>query len=432
MDANYRDYLPFDFANYLFSLTQSHWTAQELSGGNANHVVRAVQTRPRPPANPVIPNHGLPAAATGDDSDNGQASNIARRILTYRTIVLKQAPPYFAKFPDFAFSQRRQFVEAQALRLFRADRHLSDVLTRNPSIDVPLLLHHDEAQHVLIQSDLGSHMTLDKFLACPSTTAESAAVAGRHLGQFLADLHHAYDSDSNALAPGSDLHASLANEDAETVMQGVIANATRFMKAAGVSDYEELGERALQHWMGRKKTAFSQGDIWFGTIMVDPSAGWDSDAPALKICDWEFAGPNEPAADIAQLGAYLHLSSLSSLRTTPSLPVLDVFSSSLYTLYSTSSPPFRTVHEMREFQRSVLIMHGWELVNAAAWRHGLWCDCPGAEVKCEHIKAMIWEGVKLLRAVGQPDDEMEEMLGENVHWFSAFWRSMDDRLVSLG
>ncbi|KAA1467533.1 hypothetical protein DENSPDRAFT_877396 [Dentipellis sp. KUC8613] len=430
MDANHRDYLPFDFASYLFSLTQAQWTAQELSGGNANHVVRAVHTRPRTSANPVTPN-GHPAAAFNGTDDDSEV-DIAGHILKYRTIILKQAPPYFAKFPDFAFSQRRQFVEAQALRLFRTDKHLSDVLARNPFIDVPLLLHHDEAQHVLIQSDLESHLTLDKYLAHPSTTAESAALAGRHLGQFLADLHHAYDSDSSTLAPGSDLHASLANADAETVMQGVIANATRFMKAAGVPDYEELGERALRHWKGRKKTAFSQGDIWFGTIMVDPSASLDSDRPSsvLKICDWEFAGPNEPAADIAQLGAYLHLSSLSSLSTTPPRPVLDAFSSALYTSHSASSPPFRAVHEMREFQRSVLIMHGWELVNAAAWRHGLWCDCPGAEVKCEHIKAMIWEGVKLLRVAGQPGDGMEGTLGEEGHWLSVFWRSMGDRLVS--
>ena len=88
------------------------------------------------------------------------------------------------------------------------------------------------------------------------------------------------------------------NEDGEIVMNQVIDNVQAFMKDAGVPDHEDLGHRAREHWRTRKKIAFSQGDIWFGTILVDAT----SDAPILKICDWEFAGPNDLAADVAQLG----------------------------------------------------------------------------------------------------------------------------------
>jgi hypothetical protein len=178
---------------------------------------------------------------------------------------------------------------------------LSHILNANPSIKVPKLLLHDPSSVVLIQSDLGNHPLLDKFLSSPTTSPKLASRAGSSLGQFLAQLHHAYDE-----KPGpsvydpttSALVASFRNDGAECVIEGVIGNVTQFMKDAAVPDYDVLGQRALSHWKQRKRTAFGQGDIWFGTIIVDVGEG------TVGICDWEFAGPNHPAGDIAQLGAF--------------------------------------------------------------------------------------------------------------------------------
>ncbi|TFY83293.1 hypothetical protein EWM64_g723 [Hericium alpestre] len=287
-------HLPFDFADYLYSLTGANWEVRELSGGNANFVVRATQARSTLNESPV-------------------------------------APPYFAKFPDVQFSQKRQVVEARALYLFKADPQLSNVLESNTRvIRIPSLLHHDEAQHVLVQSDLGSHPSLDAYLSSPTTTAYSAALAGHSLGRFLANLNHAYDSVPDALSPPSNIAAALANDDAEAVMQGVIANATRFIKEAGVHDWETLGVRALGHWKSRKRTTFCQGDIWFGTITVDDTApnrvNEGGRSLVLKICDWEFAGPNHPAADIAQLGTLLWIHCSAYLSDAP-LAIRRIFTS---------------------------------------------------------------------------------------------------------
>lgn len=73
------------------------------------------------------------------------------------------------------------------------------------------------------------------------------------------------------------------------------------MKMAGIRDYEVLGRRARDHWVNRNRSVFGHGDLCRGTILVN---ALDSSRLSLAICDWEFAGPNHPAADIAQLGEH--------------------------------------------------------------------------------------------------------------------------------
>lgn len=401
--AELADVFSFDFHKYLFDLTRVEWVIHELSGGNANFVVRAVQANP-----PTL------ASWTPDTSEDTE-SNLKEMLLGCASIVLKQAPPYFAKFPAFAFSQKRQTIEARALHLFQKASPLSRALQGNPCIRVPNLLYYDNSQHVLIQSDLGAHPTLDEFLDSPSTTPESASIAGESLGRFLASIHHAYnDNSTTSTTAHGELFKLFTNEDGEIVMNQVIDNVQAFMKDAGVPDHEDLGHRAREHWRTRKKIAFSQGDIWFGTILVDAT----SDAPILKICDWEFAGPNDLAADVAQLGAYLHLSILSPLKAADHKHqrILRAFASALY---SAHLPPLHSSSDRRAYQRSLLVMHGWELINAAAWRHRLWCDCPGFGVKCGHIRGMISEGVKLLRACGHADGMVDWGVVKDVNWFDA-------------
>ena len=78
----------FDFDSYLLHLTGHKWTIQELSGGNANHTVRAVRGGP------------------GQDARDHDGT--ALKLDGHVSIVVKQAPPYFVKFPDMPFSQNRQ------------------------------------------------------------------------------------------------------------------------------------------------------------------------------------------------------------------------------------------------------------------------------------------------------------------------------------
>lgn len=141
-----------------------------------------------------------------------------------------------------------------------------------------------------------------EVLVSPDTTPSLASELGKTLGHFLANLHDAYYFSRDSLAI-----KIFTNDDAERVMQSIIGLATVCMRDAGVPDCEALGKLALDHWNTREKTAFGQGDIWFGTLLVDlhsvrPSNMDPATNATIGICDWEFAGPNHPAADIAQLG----------------------------------------------------------------------------------------------------------------------------------
>ncbi|EGN98614.1 hypothetical protein SERLA73DRAFT_181158 [Serpula lacrymans var. lacrymans S7.3] len=138
--------------------------------------------------------------------------------------------------------------------------------------------------------------------------------------------------------------------------------------------------------------------------------------PVIGICDWEFVG------DIAQLGSYLNLPTLSPLVTPRTRLAVDAFSVSLYAAYfsSTKHLPQGDVKNSNfmqvrsEFQRPFL--SGWELINVAAWRHDIWCPCPGNGVKCPRIVDMVQQGALLIRAAGAIMEDVGWKILEDVAW----------------
>ncbi|KAF9565277.1 hypothetical protein CPC08DRAFT_704805 [Agrocybe pediades] len=290
----------YDFDSYLRRTTGVHgWHVEELSGGAANFTVRARQTK---------------------HQDQG-AQQDANTSSSEPTLVIKQAPSHFAKLPNVPFSPYRQTVEAEALRQFHAkdsgSSNLQVILARNPLIRIPRLLTHDVGDGILVQSDLGSHPNLYEALTSSHMSLFMASRLGATLGHFLADLHSFAMISPEAIR-------RFHNGDAKRVIEGVIGQATSFMRDAGVDDFQVLGDWALKHWRNREKNAFSQ-DV-NARLHTDESVK----SPIIGICDWEFAGPNHPAADIAQLGCYLHLLSLSPLTGASAIKTIFSFASSMY------------------------------------------------------------------------------------------------------
>lgn len=121
---------------------------------------------------------------------------------------------------------------------------------------------------------------------------------------YLAELHRCVQFTSNPTKAVSDLENSLANSFIEPTMVDVIGASERFMRMSGVPDYEDLGKRARNNWIARERSVFGQGDIWYGTVLVNVTENKDL---TLGICDWELAGPNHPAGDIAQFGMFGHV-----------------------------------------------------------------------------------------------------------------------------
>lgn len=174
---------------------------------------------------------------------------------------------------------------------------LQNTLSSNPRIRIPELLFRDPTTSIIVQSDLGSLPTIYDILKSPGISLTTASKLGHIIGHFLADVHN-----STVVSPF--ILQRFHNADAERVMEAVITQTTRFMEDAELPDARFLGNMALDHWRTRKKTVFSQGDLWFGTLLVDLHKDNQEADPFVGICDWEFAGPNDPAADIAQLGSH--------------------------------------------------------------------------------------------------------------------------------
>ncbi|KIM39816.1 hypothetical protein M413DRAFT_28997 [Hebeloma cylindrosporum] len=394
--------MTFDILTYLRELTAiKEWEIKDLAGGAANFTVRA---RPLSSASLDV---------------NGAAKLDIELFNSYSSVVIKQAPDYLAKSPGFPFSPYRQVIEAQALQWFLISGNgLHTTLAQNPCIRVPQMLHHDRSSSILIQSDLGAVPNLYNILTDPTTSVSIAADLGHVIGQFLVDMHGCTP------VTQSDIE-KFQNADAERVMEATIAQAIIFMRDAGVTDFRSLGQLALDHWISRKKTAFAQGDLWFGTLLVEinKTRNNDRDSVVVGICDWEFAGPNDSAADLAQLGCYLHLLSSSPLKTSHMDEVIVTFSKNLYEAYFACSK----TRLDSGFWNSLFIMHGWEMVNAAGWsaRQDMWCACKGHGVRCSHIKEMIHVGAEFLRialstAEGKPEGFAQAHNANGTEWSRYF------------
>lgn len=400
----------FDFVSLLrFYLGTDSMEVQDLTGGSANHAVRvSICADPRA----VKRIHDV-------HDDNDELKRNYRDVFNrHASLVLKQAPSYLAKAPHMQFSTYRQTIEATALRLFRQVPFI-DVLEQNQCISIPRLLLHDNINNVIIQTDLGNLRNLYDVLISPEITISFALQLGQILGRFLAQMHDTHTH----MDTGSfhNLIAEFQHADAERVLEDTIVQVAENMNAADIRDHNQLKIQALKNWRTRKKTAFSHGDLWFGSLLVKYPTS-ENHRLRIGLCDWEFAGPNHPAADIAQLGAYLQLLSISFSRSCPprDSTVVDNFATNFYLSY------FRTIHpptDLLEYHRSLAFMHGWELINAACWdqRQSMWCSCPGNGIKCSHIKEMVEIGADFQRAAAgdQPESVIQDL--KNIDWANRFF-----------
>jgi hypothetical protein len=155
---------------------------------------------------------------------------------------------------------------------------LCDVLVKNPNIEILKILLEDTANSIIIQSDLGDHLTLYEILVSPDTPLSLASELGKTIGHLLANLHDAIYFSRDSFGPSLDMIKMFTNADTERVMQYIIGQVTTFMQDAGVADYEALGRLALDHWNSREKTAFCQ-EIFGLVLCWWHSAIWTPQPP---------------------------------------------------------------------------------------------------------------------------------------------------------
>jgi len=121
---------------------------------------------------------------------------------------------------------------------------------------------------------------------------------------------------------------------------------------------------------------------------------------------------------LCSTGCYLHLLSASPLTTASVNRTILAFAEALYSSYfaTIKNPPDG------DFLSSLLLMHGWEMVNAAAWnsRQDMWCGCVGEGVRCKHIKSMVENGAELMRFAIQGSNIDMKALRSTIEWSQFF------------
>ena len=177
---------------------------------------------------------------------------------------------------------------------------------------IPELIHHALSPNLLIKTDLGEYPSMDRFISSSSFTHSQAKRLGLLLGDFLGKLHSAVMFvGENQPKPTVRLRRLLINSYMEPTLQAVLMTTGAYLRMAGVEDHEILLKMASERWLGCEKSAFCKGNISFGTLQVvskDSDADLEGDQTKVVLCDWEFAGPGHPAADLAQMGVYIFLS----------------------------------------------------------------------------------------------------------------------------
>jgi len=206
-------------------------------------------------------------------------------------------------------SRSFQTIEAKVLTaLYDTTSPLYPITASCKDVLIPELIHHALSPNLLVKTDLGEYPSMDRFISSPSFTHPRGKILGLSLGDFLGKLHSAVSFvGENQPKPTARLRRLLINSYTEPTIQAVLGTTGAYLRMAGVKDHENLLKMASERWLGREKSAFCKGNISFGTLQViskDSDEDPEDDQIKVILCDWEFAGPNHPAVDLAQMGVY--------------------------------------------------------------------------------------------------------------------------------
>ncbi|MEM6707206.1 MAG: phosphotransferase [Pseudomonadota bacterium] len=223
---------------------------------------------------------------------------------TERSLVLKQALPYVAKYPDIAAPIERGAVEAAFYTTTSEHEPLKACM--------PRLLGFDPAAHLLALEDLGQGTDFSVLYVTGGRTSPLLAHLPS-LVNWLAQLHRmpvSPDFPSNA-AMRTLNHAHLFvvpfAAEAAVALSAPLAElrGKLIADAALMHRLEQLGDRYLGRTQDEDPQALLHGDFYPGSWLLDR----ENDA---RVIDPEFAfvGPRE--FDLGVLSAHLTLAGVSN------------------------------------------------------------------------------------------------------------------------
>lgn len=234
----------------------------------------------------------------------GNMNRTLRATLPGRSVILKQAVPYVAKYPQIAAPVRRLESEAAFYRLIRD----CPALARH----TPALLGEDCAAHLLCLEDLGEAGDLSTlYRGAPSADAAAALPV---LARWLAALH-ALAVDAQALPDNLDMrrlnHAHIFEVPFDPDNGVALSAGLRSAQAQLAADARvrrrvtELGDLYLGRTRRNAATVVLHGDFYPGSWLL----GRDG---RVAVIDPEFAFVGPAEFDAGVMLAHLRLAGLDS------------------------------------------------------------------------------------------------------------------------
>ena len=180
----------------------------------------------------------------------------------------------------------KQALDEQTRRDQRREASMYRFLesTGNGRVSIPRLIFDDPARAVLVLEDLHLHRPLSSL----GRPTEAPAATWAALGSVLGALHrHA--------APGLPAHppwiVSLDRPE-PSLLRFAREGQVRLVARIQQSPTWRHGLATLRsRW---RPMVATHGDLRLDNVLVDTA----KDSPDLRIVDWEFAGPGDPAADL--------------------------------------------------------------------------------------------------------------------------------------
>ena len=115
---------------------------------------------------------------SADALSGGNMNYVLRATTSKKSLILKQARPWVEKFPQIAAPMERNLIEAKFYEEIRHDSHLAQY--------APLLLDSNPAAHILIMEDLGDTQDFSYLYQSGQYASEENC---KLLGDFLSRLH---------------------------------------------------------------------------------------------------------------------------------------------------------------------------------------------------------------------------------------------------
>ena len=384
--------MDFDFRTHLsklLSVPPSRITIQVLTGGLINAAARASFT---PPVD--LTRFGHPQSVS--------------------SVVLKYAPPYIANTPSVPLSTIRQDIEARALVLLDPNSgsplSASSLFTKYPNIKIPRFIHHDDEEHVLIMTDLGSVITIDEWLTqeSPPFSEDIERIAtdlGRFLGEFAIETSN----------PSVELLSLLQLPSNSALLHQFDGYSEENLKDVlqDVPDIDVLTKRVedAARDFRKRDSCLGMVDLWRKNIVVDSDKN-------LCLLDWEVFGWSNASCELSLLGAFIHLFIYRSIstkinyyfsRTVQSMHWILLKSSTTDAAKNLTNKFISTMLQnygqgradtpSPHFRRQALIFYGREIISLTKWN---------ADEFDDKMKERALElGLAYLRAAGASVDTMD-------------------------